>query len=381
MGLHRGRTPSAQIEALNLYALLHDARQGEVGGPDDLAAFIKAVESGLTQSLANPRRLHGRWAQDLFRAVLISLDAITMIKDEDAGEFHSREPLRLPDFRVVTRAGEHLLIEVKNVGPARIPRPQKLRAKDVAAQRRYAEITGARLLFAHYWAAVNLWTLADSAVLQPRDAYFVMDPSDALSANELGTLGDRVIMTTSTLALSLSAEDGPAGDIDPEFAALPLPFKATAAVFTCDGNPLTDPAERAIARALFLYGGGEARFAMDVDEHGEPLAMTITWSSHAGSGTPIVGSYLSQIFTGRYAAETKRPDGSVARIRHEPDPSLTRLIPPGHASPPGAALPLTVARQRPRGTVSTTPELTCGHVETHEHAPAADADKECPLSQ
>ena len=36
---------------------------------------MASVRSGLGESLANPRRLHGRWAQDLFRAVLISIDA------------------------------------------------------------------------------------------------------------------------------------------------------------------------------------------------------------------------------------------------------------------------------------------------------------------
>jgi hypothetical protein len=83
--------------------LLDGAGGGEIGSPDDLAAFMASVRSGLDQSLANPQRLHGRWAQDLFRAILISLDAILMIKDEDTGELHSdpAEPLRIPDFRVV----------------------------------------------------------------------------------------------------------------------------------------------------------------------------------------------------------------------------------------------------------------------------------------
>jgi hypothetical protein len=79
-----------------------------------------------------------------------------------------QQPLRLPDFRVVTRAGEQLLVEVKNVGPAGIVRPQKLRAADIAAQQRYAQLTGASLLLAHYWAAPNHWTLIDSRVLSAR---------------------------------------------------------------------------------------------------------------------------------------------------------------------------------------------------------------------
>jgi len=64
------------------------ASVGDLNDPQERANFLSEVEVALDQSLANQRRLHGRWAQDLFRAVLISLDGITMIKDEDSGEFY-----------------------------------------------------------------------------------------------------------------------------------------------------------------------------------------------------------------------------------------------------------------------------------------------------
>lgn len=54
------------------------------------------------------------------------------------------------------------------------------------------------------------------------------------------------------------------------------------------------------------------------------------------------------MFTNRYIVATKRVDGSVARIRHDPDPSLTRLIRASYAAAPGHILPLTVFRKQPR---------------------------------
>ena len=86
----------------------------------------------------------------------------------------------LPDFRVVTRGGEHLLIEVKNVGGRFRPRPQKLRAATVRAQQHYAQLTGARLLHAHYWAGNNHWSLVDSQVLRPHGEHLVLDQSTAM---------------------------------------------------------------------------------------------------------------------------------------------------------------------------------------------------------
>jgi hypothetical protein len=142
----------------------------------------------------------------------------------------------------------------------------------------------------------------------------------------------------------------PASDFDPEFARLPWPFKVITATFTCDGKPLLDPAERAIAKALFFYGGGGGEFEMQSDDHGVPLRLTITWSSPAGPDSPIAGSRLSQMFTNHYIMATKRLDGSVARIRHDPDPSLTRLITAIYATAPDRVLPLTVFCQQPSTT-------------------------------
>lgn len=44
---------------------------------------------------------------------------------------------------------------------------------------------------------------------------------------------------------------------------------------------------------------------------------------------------------------TKTTDGSVARIRHEPDPLLTHLILAINTTAPNRVLPLTVFRQQP----------------------------------
>jgi hypothetical protein len=354
VALARARKPSVSIEMLNLYTLIRDvaASVGDLKDPEEHAKFLHEIEAALDQSLADQRRLHGRWAQDLFRAVLISLGGITMIKDEDSGEFFIEQDaaLALPDFRVLTRGGEHLLIEVKNVGGRYRPRPQKLRAATVQAQQHYAQMTGARLLYAHYWAGNNHWSLVDSQVLQSQGDHLVLDQSTAMRANELGLLGDRVIITDATLTLSLSsvtlAQDLPDGP-DPLFADLPLPFELGTAEFMCNGKPLVNPDERRVAAFLFLYGGGTGPIELEVDEHGAPERLNLTWSSPAGPESPNVGSFLSSMFTNRYIAQTKRVDGTVSLMRYHPDPGLTRLIPANYTDIPGWVMPLWVAHQVP----------------------------------
>jgi hypothetical protein len=333
MGLRRARPPSIGIEALSLYALLRDAgaQSGVLGDEQDLAAFVSSVTTGLAEALADKRRLHGRWAQDLFQAVVVSLDDIRMIKEEDAGTFYFDQAgpqLKLPDFRVVRRDGEQLLVEVKNVAPAKVfradtetpsPRVQRLRATDVEAQRRYAKMTGARLVFAHYWAGINLWTVVDFHVLRRKGKHFELDIGTAMAANEFGLLGDRMVATTATLVMSLfadpDAQGGPVGVTDEDEGGRFIVGKVE---FCCNGKPLADPIERRIAHYLFFFGSGEATVQVERDDEGRPARVDIISSAPAGSDSPMVGSYLSSMYSARCILATKQPDGTVIRFGHDP---------------------------------------------------------------
>jgi hypothetical protein len=370
MGLGRARPPSIGIEALNLYALLRDAgaQSGVLGDELDLTAFVNYVGTGLAESLADQRRLHGRWAQDLFQAVVVSLDYIRVIKDEDAGTFYfdQADPaLKLPDFRVVSRDGERLLVEVKNVGPSRVFRTQRLRVADVESQRRYADLTGARLVFAHYWAGINLWTVVDSYVLRREGKYFKLDMSTAMMANEFGLLGDRVVVTSARLVLSLFADpDAPSDPIGAHAQTIPVDlageedegvrFTIGKAGFSCNGQPLADPVELRIARYLFFFGSGEATMQAELDSDGRPVRVDVVRSAPAGAESPLVGSHLSSMYSARYVLATKQPDGTITRIGHDPDPKLARLIPRNYWDTDDRVLQLSLYHQQPN-TVALPP--------------------------
>jgi hypothetical protein len=114
-------------------------------------------------------------------------------------------------------------VEVKNVGPSGVFRTQGLRVADVEAQRRYADLTGAQLVFAHYWAGINIWTVVDSHVLRREGKYFKLDMSTAMMANEFGLLGDRVVVTSARLVLSLFADqDAPSTPIGEDAQTIPI---------------------------------------------------------------------------------------------------------------------------------------------------------------
>ncbi len=343
-----------RLEALNLFMQTEGAEQLAVGDAETTAAFGTMVAAGLAESMADERLLHGRWAQDLFRAVLISLDAITMIKDEDAGELHydAARPLHLPDFRVVTKTGEKLLVEVKNVGPKGVWKTQKIRAEALAELREYARLTGGRLMFAHFWSGINWWTLVDADRLTPNGKYFELTFKAAGCADELGLLGDRMLMTTSTITVMMLAagiKDGPA--LEPELAGglSCLGFVPNTVHFACDGVPVTSRNEHELVKAVALYGGAEiVPCALVGDETGQTVGVVVFARAPGGAEHPSLGSRLSQIYSNRYIVATKDPiGGAVKQMRYRPDPTLTRLAKVAQAYGPGRTMPVQVFTQYP----------------------------------
>jgi hypothetical protein len=346
---------SVPIEALNLYTLLSNAgvQLGAAEGGPGVAAF-GAVTAGLEESFTNQRRLHGRWAQDLFQAVVVSLDDVRLIKDEDAGTFYYDESgpaLELPDFRVVHRDGEQILVDVKNVSPRSLFRAghfrtQRLRASTVEAQRQYAKLTSGRLVYAHYWASFNIWTVIDSDVLHRVGNWFEVDMGTAMKGNEFSLLGDRVVITSAKLMLSLFRDSSKPATAEPETDDA-IPFPVGAVRFTCDGQLLTDPVEREIAWYLFSFGSGEATVEVQRDKDEVPVRADVISTAPAGSDSPNVGSSLSSMYSARYIVATKEPDGAITRFGCRPDPRLARLIPGDYWDRDDHVLKLMVGHQQP----------------------------------
>lgn len=80
-----------------------------------LTSFIDEVQAQLTASAANESFLYGLHAQAMFESMVVELRGVTFNKQEDAGGMWTAgSEVKIPDFRLVTAAGETLLVEVKN---------------------------------------------------------------------------------------------------------------------------------------------------------------------------------------------------------------------------------------------------------------------------
>lgn len=333
MKVRKARIPSPEIEALNLYSLLQSPnRAASVFGDDrDRAAFLNLVEQGIAASLKDQRRIHGRWTQDLFAAVAVSLDSIRLIKEEDSGSFyfdHTRAALHLPDFRVVLDDSRQLLVEVKNVAPSGIKRTQKLRASQVEAAEKYARLTGAELYLAHFWAFPSRWTLVNSAVLVDEGEFKTLTPATAFKENEMVLLRDFCIGTQSLgFVLSFVTDpDKPQRVMTEADGTESVSLTFDHDEIYCEGVLLTNEIERRLASTFMIYSGLDMHERVTRNEDGTVKSYDYIFFPF-GEGATMHMAPASGILSVRYILATKAEDGSITRIRHEPDSNLGRLIP------------------------------------------------------
>ena len=136
-------------------------------------AFIESIASSLARNKDTPILIHGRRIEAMFGFILGSLGECVLIKQEDSGETYSIESgIQPPDYRVVLKDGSELLIEVKNCH--KVDTPYRIKATQIDALRKYAEIFNKELKIAIYWSRWNTWTLiSDDQLESSEDKYCI----------------------------------------------------------------------------------------------------------------------------------------------------------------------------------------------------------------
>lgn len=195
-----------ELDLVSLFA--GSPRHQKIAGYSDdaIASFGEDVVKQLGDVVSSETRVAGVRAEWIFRSVVTGLGAVQLIKDEDKGDtFYSGDELACPDFRIVLRDGQQMLVDVKRVEVKGNPNASfKLSDRRVQALRRYATLTHARLYFALFWEDMGFWTLNSLDAMEPGSTgerqwsiLFVR----AFATNEMAILGDRHIATAAPLSL------------------------------------------------------------------------------------------------------------------------------------------------------------------------------------
>jgi hypothetical protein len=206
-GAHRGQPGSAPTRAQGFDLLIELARFSSersvpLNDPSIIDRFFADTGPRLKKALEDKALMHGARTESLFEALVTSLGQFRLLKREDVGQVRATDNLRAPDFRVVLQDGTQWLIEVKNARSEE-PFKQELRlsARYVASISSYCDAVGAPLRLAVYWSLWKVWTVVSPDRFRLPSGGLVVSMDEALLADELGRLGDFIIMTKPPLRL------------------------------------------------------------------------------------------------------------------------------------------------------------------------------------
>ncbi|MFD4395548.1 hypothetical protein [Kitasatospora sp. NPDC058478] len=354
MALRRGRPGNLGLEVLPLIELALPEPDGQKLLRDRHAESVTAISDALRSSLDNISRLQGIQVQYAFEAVVVALGSIRLIKTEDTGLFYFDDAegrLQPPDFRIVLSDGTQLLVEVKNVAPIGDGLEAKVRAKDMAATQAYAAATGGRLLYAHFWSSMAMWTLVDPSVFRLDGRQQRLSVTNAMKANEMHLLGDGLLAIEPDLSFSLIMDRGKErvveelGDGEETRA-----FTIGGVEMLSAGRVITDPDEQRLAWFLIWHSPWPETQEPRFDDQGRLVRLDHVFAPEVSDADEArqIEEYgfanfglLSSLYTYQFLEATTTDEGGIRALREEPEPAvLARLIPDDYWDRPTPVLRL-----------------------------------------
>jgi len=326
------RLPRDQVrlDALDLYARVVERTGSAIRDQDRIDKALGSVRDDLVDVTHAESTLHGWRAQALFEAIVASLGRVQFLKLEDAGDvFFSGEPLKPPDFRIVTGDDEQMLVEVKNFYQKRPKDPYRIRHIDLDALQHYADVVGvSSLKFAIYWSRWNLWTLNSADRFQRTEQrYALLQLTDAMKANEMATLGDRTPGTEWPIGMVFYSDPAKPRRMHSDGR---VEFTIAKAEYTVAGRVVTKASEQQIVYRLMLYGGWQEETSVEiVDDELVSVSFLFSPEEPPPSSQPFaMHAPLSAIYSAMFNQSTVAEDGEITELRIDIDPgALAALIP------------------------------------------------------
>lgn len=320
------------------------------------AGVIEALREQLESNRTNDILHHGLRVQSMFSYVAAALGECRVIKEEDAGELYSEEAeIQAPDFRVLTKAGRQLLVEVKNCHAASAHREFRLTRSYMDRLRAYASLFGVELFIAIYWSQLRLWVLVQPDDFELRSDDYVIPLVETFKRNNMRLLGDCMIGTTPSLTMKFVTDPAKPRRVDASGQAQ----CTIARVDIYSGDRIVeDSFERELAWFLLSYGKwpGHDLPAEVVD--GDLVSMGFRMEPeervNPDQEFEIIG-FLSEMVARQYNDITA-PEGAVKLLSPKHDPSdLGVLIPSDYR---GEAVPIWRLSLSPSAPVEPGPQTS-----------------------
>jgi Holliday junction resolvase len=183
-------------DVIELLAAVGHQAGFKLGDPASEDQFIDLVRKSVRVSRTNAVLLYGRRTEAMFAYIAAALGDCILVKSEDSGNaIVSDDAIKIPDYRLVTKAGRHLLVEVKNRHGDKLA----LTKRYVANLAAYAKLAGCELKLAVYWSRNNRWTLLCPEKLPLYNGQYTLTDDQAICINEMSEIGDFGVVTATPI--------------------------------------------------------------------------------------------------------------------------------------------------------------------------------------
>lgn len=242
---------------MELFSKVSSNHGYKIGVDGDQKDFIERLAKSLKNALDSATMIHGKRTEAMFAHVAGALGYCDLIKQEDSGaSFVSSDAVAVPDYRIVTKSDEILLVEVKNFRMRALRDRYTMKKPYLAKLQRYADMNQVPLKFAIYFSAVNQWILLSPSSFIDAEKTVHIDLPHAMARNEMAVLGDRMICTLPPLNMTFEGDtEDERSKVDADGQAL---FTIKQINMTCDGNLIDNDIEQRIAFYLMRYGSWDS---------------------------------------------------------------------------------------------------------------------------
>src|SRR5262245_48892869 len=196
-----------RFDVFGLFAIHAQQQQIAIHNSEAHEGFLARVRSTIDEALKSEAFVYGHHTQSLFESLILSLNAVRLLKQEDAGDLYADEDLQLPDYRAILADGQQVLVEVKNLYQDEPVRDPLRLAKDYFDDlRRYADLMACPLRLAVFWVRWNIWTLVRPDAFVLAGERYELPFLTAMRNDDMALLGDKHLGTKFPLRMRFIAD-------------------------------------------------------------------------------------------------------------------------------------------------------------------------------
>lgn len=333
-----------KFEVIDLFSSIGRKYNYNIHDPHSKNDFIKKVTDSLNNNSSNKQLLYGKRIEKAFAFVVSGIGDCLLLKQEDSGDLFCKEDILPPDYRVITKAGEQYLVEVKNCHNDLVEKKFTLQKAYVTKLLKYSELIHLPLKFAVFFSKIGKWCLLSLDSFDYNRGKYSISFADSYAHNEMYILGDIELGTTPDITIEFVTNHDEAVEIG---GCTEVTFIIREVNFFCNDVPIQKNIEKKLALYLARYGSWEEKIAENIIVNNRLIGVRLGFSPELpseGQNFQFIGT-LSEMISRAYSEHTDGEDG-IKSIDTEVIPkSFSPVIPFGYK---GEALPLWRFSIRPK---------------------------------